>query len=315
MTKKFVFFLIIFFLILPHGTASGSVAQDDLSDKALLLRNATAALIRNDRKMADFYAARYLGVCAREGVGSCPADALEPFLKKRRLEPKAFLTGFWDPIFIDWFENSIRERWSIPSERVRERSRSFEIAQSTYEKKYFVTIVAYPELEQWHVLKDGLVSRSMVLAMASHRDHPTLFFGKSLKGSSVHSYPTFIDTQKRTLHYLWMPEFHDVDHDGEPEIWLRYNLAWGNGYSQVLEIYRIRPNGKLELFHHFQGEPNGYARRLEDGSVEVAGMIRPSSPSYHFETWSFENMEFRKSSEKDIPLTKSLDWPPAAART
>ena len=299
----------------PHRTASGSLAQDSLSNKVLLLKNADTALAISDRKTADFYVARYLGVCSRAEAEACPTEALAPFLKKRRLEPKAFLPSSWDPAFIDWFEKSVRERWSVPSERVRERSRSFEIAQTTYEDKYFVTVVAYPELQQWHVLKDGFASRAMLLAMAGYRDHPTLFFGKIFKGSPAQSYPTFLDTQKRALHYLWKPEFYDLDHDGVPEIWLRYNLAWGNGYSQVLEIYRIRPNGKLELFHHFQGEPNGYARRMEGGSVELAGMSRSSSASYHLETWSFEDKVFKKSSEEDIPLSKAIGWPPITART
>ena len=312
MIQRLIFFLAVFFLILPHGISLGS---DDLSDKAMLLKNADAALMRNDRKTADFYVARYLGVCARKGVETCAAEALEPFLKKRRFEPKAFLPNSWDITFIDWFENCIHERWGIPSERIREKSRSFEIAQSTYKDKYFITVVAYPELEQWYILKDGLISRSMLLALGRFRDHPTLFFGKMLKGSTAQSNATILDTQKRTLHYVWKPEFYDIDGDGEPEIWIRFNLAWGNGYSQILEVYKIRSNGKLELFHHFQGGHNGYARRLEDGTVELAAVIRSTSTTYHIEKWNFENKEFKKSSEKDIPLSEEVDWPPAHART
>ncbi len=302
-------------LLLLLFSAAPAFSADELSDKALLLKKADEALARSDRKTADFYAARYLGVCAREDAAACPAETLELFIKKRRFEPKGFLPEGWDPAFIKWFEQSVRERWGVPSDRVREKARSFEITQNTYKDKYFVTVAAYPELEQWYVLKDGLISKPILLAMGAFRDHPTLFFGRTLKGTATQSSPTFLDTQKRKLHYLWKPEFFDVDGDGTPEVWVRFNLAWGNGFSQVLEVYKIRESGKLELFHHFQGEPNGHAYRLENGSVEIGGVPRSSPNLYHHETWVFKNKEFKKSAQKDVPLSKKQDFPFVISRT
>ena len=301
---------LLFFLF----CAAPAFSADELSDKPLLLKKADEALSRSDRKTADFYAARYLGLCAREKTETCPPEAFEPFLKKRRFEPKAFISGSWDPSFLEWFESSVRDRWGVPSERIREKARSFEIVNAEYQDKYIVTVVAYPELELWHVLKDGLASKPMVLAMGAYRDHPAIFFGKSFAGFPRQFNSTFLDTQKRTLHYFWKPEFHDVDGDGTPEIWIRFNIAWGNGFSQVLEVYRIRPNGKLELFHHFQGGINGLARRSEDGSVEVAGMLRPAADNYRTETWVFEDKDFKKSAEKDLPIKDNLVWPLVASR-
>jgi len=308
MTRKIHFFLLLL-LISSHGIASAA------DDKALLLKKADEALARSDRKTADFFAARYLGLCSHEKPEACPPEALEPFLKKRRLGPKAFIPGSWDPSFLDWFENSVRDRWGVAPERIREKARSFEITSGTYQGKYAVTVVAYPELELWHVLKDGFANRPMVLAMGAFRDHPTVFFGKVLSGTSAQVSPTFLDTQKRTLHYFWKPDFYDLDRDGTPEIWLRFNLAWGNGFSQVLEVYKIRTNGKLELLHHFQCGANGYARRLEDGSVEMGGQMRPASETYHTETWQFESKDFKKTAEKDLPIPKDQDWPLAVSRT
>ncbi len=293
------------------ASPAGRSGSDSLSDKTLLLKNAGQALEHSNTKTADFYLARYLGICT-QSAETCPPEALSPLLKKRKFEPKAFLPADWDPAFVDWFENSVRERWGVPAERVREKARSFEIAQNIYEDKYFVTVAAYPELEQWYVLKEGVIDRPLLLAMGAYRDRPTLFFGRSLKGSALQSYPTFLGTQKRRLHYLWKPEFFDADANGIPEVWVRFNLSWGNGFVQVLEVYKIQSQGKLLLWQHFQSAPNGFARRLENGSVEVTASDLSLKKTYSLETWSVENKEFKKLDQKEVSIQ---EWPPVVSRT
>ena len=270
-------------------------------EKDELLKKATEAATRNDRKRADFYATRWIGLCAKEGASSCEDPQLDAFLQKRQLEPKGFIPDQWDPEFIEWFEKGIRDRWGTAPERVREKSRSFEITQNTYQERFYVTVSVYPELESWHVLKDGLISRPLLMTMAGYKDHPTLFFGKSLHGISFESHPVFIDTQRRTVHYFYRPEFYDLDGDGTPEVWVRFNLAWGNGFAQVLDVYSIRNGKDLVLLQHFQGGPDGYARRLEDGSVEVAIGERILMKKQKIETWEYKKGAFAVTSKKEIP--------------
>ena len=302
--RKSAAFVLLFVLAAPPV-----LSAEPLTGPSELLKKADEALDRADRKKADFYVARYLGVCATAETGACRDEALEPILKKRELEPKAFVPADWDPAFLDWFEKSIRARWGVEPERVRERGRSFEIAQSLYRDKYFVTVVAYPVLELWHAVKDGVISRPMALPMGSFHDRPTLFFGKMMKGASFQSHPLFLDTQKRTLHAVWKPEFFDLDRNGEPEVWVRFNLAWGNGFAQMLDVYTIEEEKELKLLHRFQGTNDGFARRLEDGSVEVSSSVRTAPNTQRVETWRFENGKFKKTAEKQVPsILRSSEW-------
>jgi hypothetical protein len=279
-------FITLFFLASPAFSSE---------DPQLFLKNAHQALGKNDRKKADFYAARWMGVC-KEETDACHAADMTAFLKKRKLQPKAFIPAEWDPSFLEWFEKSVRERWGAPAPRVRESARSFEITQGTFEDRYFVTVVLYPELELWHTLKDGLVSKAMVLPMGSYKDRPMLFFGKTLKGSVLQARPMFLDTRKRTLHNIWKPEFADADGGGEPEVWLRFSLAYGNGFIQVLDVYKIKDGQELALLKRFESQPNGYVRRREDGTVDASGEI-----------WKYEAGDFR--SVEKTPFKPSLDSP------
>ena len=272
-----------------------------------ILKKAGDAVAKNERKQADFYLARYLGLAARENTGAHGVQDLDELIKKRRLAPKAFIPGDWDKDFIDWFERELYPRWGVEKGRVREKARSFEIGTTAYGDKYFVTVVAYPEMELWYLLENGLGTRRLVLAMGSVSDRPTVFFGKTLKNRApFQSSPLTLDTKKRSLHYLWKPRFFDLDQDGVPEVWLRYNLAWGNGFSQVLECYRIQNDSELSLFRRFQSDFNGIARAMPDGRVEVGAT---AGEGYHFVTWKYDKGAFQKDSEEDRPfLLKSALW-------
>lgn len=299
-SRRSLFFLLSFLCASTTGFAA-------VSETPALLKDAEKALDRSDRKKADFYIARWMGLCRKEAA-ACDETALAPLLKKRNLGPRAFLPGEWDPGFLDWFEKGIRARWGVAEDRVRAGARSFEIAQATYDQRFFVTVVAYPELELWHVLEKGIVSRPLLLPMGSYRDRPTLFFGKLLKGSSVQSRPFFLDTKKRSLHYVWKPEFVDADGDGTVELWLRFNLAWGNGFLQVLDVYRIRDEKDLVLIRRFEAV-NGYARRAPDGTVEVVQTPRFAAQNQESQTWVYKEGAFLQTGSEQVPsVLSSPDW-------
>ena len=259
------------------------------------------------RKRTDFFLARYLGLSAVENQGTHGLQDLEALLKKRRLSPKAFIPGDWDKDFLEWFEKGPYARWGVPESRVREKARSFEIHNAVSGEKYFITFVAYPEMELWYLLENGLSTRRLVLVMGSASDRPTVFFGRTFKSKSSFQFsPLYVDTKKRSLHYVWKPEFFDLDKDGVPEVWLRYNIAWGNGYSQVLECYRIQNDSELSLLKRFQSGPGGVARRLPDGDVELGS---DAGEQTHFETWKYSDAIFKKIFEEDRPsVVRTPAW-------
>lgn len=275
------------------------------------------AVDNGDKKQADFWIARYLGLSFVDPVSGRSSKDLEALVKKRKFTPKAFVSAEWDKDFIDWFEKGIYSRWGGNEKKVRVKQRSFEIVESRYEEKYFVTITAYPEIEFWHVVENGLLSRPMLLPMGSGSDHSTLFFGKIFKGfSSFQFNPLYLDTEKRSLHYVWKPEFYDLDHDGIPEVWIRFNIAWGNGFRQILEIYHIQNDSELILLKRFQSGDEGVARRLAAGHVELGTAFnsqknksRFSNDQHHLEIWQYVNGAFEKISEKNVPsLLTSSEW-------
>ena len=279
--------------------------------------NALRALDSGDKKEADFWMARYLGLSAVDPASGHSLKELEGLLKKRKLAPKAFVSGDWAESFVDWFETGLYPRWGIDEKKVRVKYRTFEITENRFEDKYFATIVASPELELWHVVKNGLVSKPLVLLMGSASDRPTLFFGKLFKGASSFEFsPFYLYTKKRSLHHVWKPEFNDIDGDGLPEVWVRFNLAWGNGFEQVLEVYRIQNDRELVLIQRFQSGHEGFARHLSDGTVEIGSAFnsrktgsRLDYDNHRIETWAYEGVHFKKKEERETPLVlKTDEW-------
>lgn len=277
-----------------------------------LIANAEDAFYKKaDRKQMDFWLARFIGLADAYPQAGHSTKDVEPLLKKRKLTPKAFIPSDWDAGFLEWFEKGIHARWAAEDKKVREKYRSVEIAESSLEGKYFIKVVAYPEMELWHVVDKGVVKDPFWMTMASYSDKPSIFFGKALPGMkrSLQFTSMFLNTERRTLHYVWQPEFYDLDKDGVPEVWLRFNVGWGNGYAQILDIYQIRNENELVLMRRFKAEPEGIARRLPDGNVQIA-VSKPSNDHFprmqydlhHLEVWEYGDKGFKKISEEDRPL-------------
>lgn len=281
-----------------------------------------SAIERGDKKNADFWLARYLGLWSRSVASNqaalLPGD-VEPILAKRRLEPEGFLSGGYSASFLNWFEYATFEKWGVESSRVRERYGSMEIGYAG-DENYFVTVTASPLIQTWFTSSDtGLgKSRRLVLAaaVAEGADRPMIYAGRLVnKVTAVTFKPVELDVKKHALLYLWTPELHDVDADGIPEVWLRYNVAWGNGFAQILDIYRIEDD-TLKLWKKFEGLNEGIARRLGGNTVEL-GQGFGSRPTlahldydrHRLEIWEYEAGDFHKSSEKQVEhLLKSDAW-------
>ena len=307
--------LVLFFLCFPFSFPASAEISKTLYQK--IHKSAEEAVDRGDKKQAHFWMARYLGLSLMHPVSGGSSKDLEGLVKKMTLSPKGFISAQWGKDFIDWFETGIYSRWGVDEKKVRAKHRSFEIAQNRYEEKYFVTITACPEIEFWHTVEDGLLSRPLLLPMGSASDRPTLFFGKIFKGfSSLQFNSLHLNTQKKSLHYVWQPEFYDLDKDGIPEVWIRFNIAWGNGFLQILEIYRIQNDSELVLLKHFQSGEEGVARRLDNGDVELGTAFssqktnaRFSNHQHRLEVWQYTQGAFEKISEKTIPsLFQSSEW-------
>jgi hypothetical protein len=311
--------IMISFLFLLSLGLTDLHADSASPDLKTLIQNAEDAFYQKaNRKRTDFWVARYLGLSSGRPESGFGIKNIEPFLHKRKLTPKAFFPDDWDPEFIDWFQNSIHARWAVEDNKIREKHRSFEIAENLFEGKYFVKIVAYPEIEMWHLVHEGIIKRTVWMAMGSYSDKPTIFFGKKLPGmkGSLQATSIELNTERRSLHYVWQPEFYDLDEDGTPEVWIRFNLGWGNGFAQVLDIYKIKNETELVLIKRFKAQPEGMVRRSPDGKIELATahashdhLSRMQYDLHHMEVWEFKDGNFKRSSEKDIPfIYRAPSW-------
>ncbi len=287
-TKKFQ---ALVFLLLFCGAAPVSAADDPAA-------LAEAALAKNDTRTADYWLAAGL-------AGGAADKELEPVLSKRHIAPGGFLSSRYDPEFTDWFVRSIRPRWGVKANRP---GGVVEIAKSAF-GVYYASVGAAPELVNFFRPEGEKASEPLLLTLAGTKPRPSLYAGKQINGQPATEFPSVaLGTGRHAIHYVWTPEFYDLDGDGTPEIWVRYNMIWGNGFRQLLDIYRIKNGGSLELVKRFTGDSEGLARRLEGSKVEVRrgvgskpGLSHFDFDRQHTEIWLYKGGAFKKIYQADIP--------------
>jgi hypothetical protein len=83
-------------------------------------------------------------------------------------------------------------------------------------------------------------------------------------------------------------------------------LAWGNGFRQILDVYRIRNESELVFLKRFDAGEEGVAKLFPDGRILV---IRSQPKGHHLEQWGYKEGTFQMSSGPDIPnLLVSNAW-------
>lgn len=289
----------------------------ELSELDVLYKKAETALASKDARRADFYVARYLGLSAHADVLEAGRAAVERFYAAHPPAPAAFISASYDEGFLRWFENAMVPLWGAPGERVREKYGSVEV-RNVRSGKYFVAVVAYPKMEAWFAAVEAGESKRFlpVMGSVSKGSRAIVIAGEYVEGRAPISFPPVeINGQSHALQYVWEPRFEDLDGDGMPEIWLRYNLTWGNGFTQFLDVYHILKK-ELVLVRRFEGPNEGVARRIAPGRVETArgagsqgGLSHFEYDTHVFETWEFKNGEFEKISERASPhLLRNEAW-------
>jgi len=280
-----------------------------------ILNNAKHAIEEGDEEKADFYLARYIGLTLLDkNTKRNLADLNSLFARYKVAKPTSFISGKYNKDFLDWFIFASHAQWGIDDEGVDEQTYSFEITSNS-DGKYFASIIAYPWLEGWLVIKDN--PSIAVLVLGDFKRKPYIISGILENGTVIKRFPkTIFETDQHPIQYVWPPEFHDLDGDGTPEIWIRYNATWADGFAQLLNIYKIDDDNGLTLFKKFTGNAEGIARRLDGNMVEVArgftdkgGVGHLGYDKHHFEIWRYEDGNFKKISERDIPhILRSNEW-------
>jgi uncharacterized protein YxeA len=273
----------------------------------IIYQKAEKAIQENKVQEADFWLARYMGLTAFNKATERNYTNLFPLFKKRKdLVPTAFISGKYSDDFIDFFIRGTYEFWGIPDEGVKEDVFEFAVRGNS-EKDYFVQIIISPCLESWSILKNK--NSVAVIPLISSEKAPFIVSGKLKDGKPVKYFTKcYIDTDKHFLHYIWPIEFHDLNGDKVPEIWIRYIMAWADGFSQRLDIYQIKDDKELILLKRFEGNAEGIARRLKNGLIELGeGFTNKEATGHlgydqhHIQTFEYRDGNFVKISEKDVP--------------
>nr|MBU1327900.1 hypothetical protein [Candidatus Omnitrophota bacterium] len=292
-----------------------SFAYDD-NYYSTFYEKASQAIEKGNDEEADFYLARYIGrsFLDKESKKSI-ADLYPLFVSYKVSKPTAFISGKYSEDFLDWFIGSSHAQWGYDDdEDIDPETHSFGI-RTNENNEYIATVIGSPYLEGWSVLKDK-DTKTAILTLIDFKQKPYIVVIKHENGVPKKVFENMeFDLDEHCIQHLWPLEFHDLDSDGKDELWVRYNKAWADGFSQELAIYKIKDNG-LELIKKFEGEAEGIARRLEGNAIEVGHGFTDKEAighlgydQHHLEVWQYKDGEFIKVSERNVPhILWSDEW-------
>jgi len=285
---------------------SCSVFADEETYKQLY-NNAKQAIETEDEAKKDFYLARYMGLTFLDKETERNLTDLYPLLKNHRVsKPTSIISGRYSNDFIDWFAFSSIAMWGRDDdEDIDVETQSFGIVSNANDE-YFATVIASPYVEGWFIVKND-ETKTLIMTLMDSERKPSLTLGRHKNSVPLKLFEEKeIDTGGHPIQYIWPIEFHDLDNDGIPEIWLRYNATWATGFSQMLDIYKIKDNENVILLKRFEGHAEGIARRLDNNRIEIAyGFTNKEATGHmgydkhHFEIWEYKDGEFVKASERD----------------
>lgn len=264
------------------------------------------AVKKGDESKADFYLARYMGITAVTPDSTKQIGDLYPIFNIYKVsKPTAVLSSHYSPKFVSWFVLASYSLWGF-DEGAGDFTEPVKIASGN-NGSFFAEVSAFPYLEGWSRVKEDKAT-ILTLALADSKRGIYLSSGQILNGTIGEKFdPLLLDTEGLNLQYVWTPEFYDLDGDGIPEIWLRYNKAMATGFTQELAIYKIQ-GSKLILLKKFSGEAEGVARRIEGNRVEVGYGFTDNDhlghlgfDRHHLEVWEYKKGTFAKVSEKEVP--------------
>ena len=308
--RKILLFVIGTVFILTPLYAKTSDADARFNE---FYKKASAAVAKEDFTGADFWVARCFGYIASDRETKKEYKDLIPLFEKMsdRLKPTAFISGFFDKSFLQFYFTAPWNMWAIPENNIKKDGYFFVQSNIDNDGKYVCVVKLKPELEHWIVMEGPNNKASMVVPLGAAGGE--ILAGKlNAAGNDVDYFePVKLDKDLR-VQYVWHVEFHDIDNDGKPEIWVRYNQAMGDGFTQKLCVYRIVDDKKLSLIKEFDGEAEGIARRLPDGTVQLGMGTSQKELTGHLgydmttlETWAYTDGKFVKTGDN---LVKHILW-------
>lgn len=281
---------------------------------------ASESLEQNDKKGANFWLARYISSASNDEMLGFVFEYIYPLIDNHNFAPPiSYLSGKYDTDFLGWFIYSTYPMWDFndgePEIKMSEDI-TFQLAGIKDGNYAAVVLGSHPMLETWSFI--GLPDNENV-ALTSVLGNPEeeIYLSVAELEDKINEQENHYDDKKsydkieidlggHPLQHLWEPDFYDLEGDGLPEIFIRYNKANASGFEQDLDIYKIKNDRELYLFKKFTGESEGIARRAGD-KIEVGygkgkdGEGHLNFSAFILENWVYKNGDFIKQSEQEIP--------------
>ncbi|MDD4201886.1 MAG: hypothetical protein PHQ52_00275 [Candidatus Omnitrophica bacterium] len=298
MTKKIIL-CIIFSL---YAANCFSIEYDVNELLGSLYKQAQTAIEKGDQGESDFFLARYLGLVTTENTTKNYTDLYPLFDTHKQLNAFTVINGEFQKEFIDWFIFAGYSMWAGQT-IIQTKDGALEVTNNLNDN-FYVGVFGYPYLEKGSIV--GGTSNSGEVVVMTLMRKPFLVLGKiKEKENPLDNASDFPIEVRTVIQYIWQPEFYDIDKDGEDEIFIRYNKSWATGFSQVLDIYKIKEDD-LILWERFEGLAEGIAMRAGDKIIVGEGFSDTGNGHMGYEKTHIEEFEYKE--DKWI-RTKASDQP------
>jgi hypothetical protein len=226
----------------------------------------------------DFTVARCVGRTVLDNSAERTSELFALFGNHPRiLKQTAFVSGRFSAGFMAWFITSSFTMWARP-ESVRDNGDQLVAIETAAAAGFHAEVLAHPFIEGWIIINDRPTRFPLATTTANRPTVLSVTSDERGPGSEARTWRVTL-APNRQLQHVWPPVFRDIDADGRPEVWVRYNATGGDGFAQVLEQYRL-DDSTLTLEKQFRGEAEGIARLLDDGTVEVGSGFSASNAGH-----------------------------------
>lgn len=304
--KKIALLTILFIFSFSFSYAASSEIDKKL-DK--MYSKAEKAIELQDYKQADFWIAQYLGITITTKDTNKDYSTVVPLFYKmsERLKATNFISGKFSNDFLSFFFLAPQSLWAVPEKNITDGNMILARSNIDQDRKYVCVFKMRPILQTWSILGGENKPVNMVAPFGDGQAKPEITAGIIENNDVRYFDPVKIDSDL-DIQFVWHIKFYDLNNDNIPEIWVRYNLAGGSGFTQRLDIYKIVMNKELKLLKRFEGPAEGIAIRLDDGKIQTGYGYSENKSSGHLgyektmlETWEYKEGEFVKIDQRSVP--------------
>lgn len=266
------------------------------------LEKAAAALADDRKGQARLWIACSLGQTLRTPAATFRADLLTPLLDRLGVKPTAFLSGRFAPGFLDFFMEGSWSLWACDGAPKDPARGGILMAEFRFGSR-FVAFWGTPMLEEYMLIGGPYALTRMLLAPSAETRIVIGRYGND--GDPFSEAELTLDAG--LIQFIVDAGLSDIDGDGSPDLFVRYNRLTASGFTQVLDVFSPDGDGSVTRRYRFEGEAEGYARNLGGGRVEVARGISAQGGGHlandreRIEVWRFRDGRPVKESTRVAP--------------